>query len=65
MQLSYELYGVIQSKIALCDSRIEQLLTERMQQTAVIKDITVVKKKKIKNAPRWTSDRSLFNSVVE
>lgn len=52
MQLSYELYGIIQSKIAMCDSRIEQLLTESMQQKEVVENVTTAKKKKNKNAPR-------------
>jgi len=52
MQLSYELYGVIQSKIAACDSRIEQLLTQSMQQKEVVEDVPTVKKKKNKHAPK-------------
>ena len=52
MQLSFELYNVIQSKIAACDSQIEGLLTESMQQKEVVENVTTVKKKKNKNAPK-------------
>jgi transposase len=50
MQLSYELYQIIQSKMMMCDRRIEQLLSERMQHKEA-HPVTLAKKKKNKNAP--------------
>jgi len=58
LQMSYDLYNIFQDKIAECDKKIEQLLTLHLSekkakgQLQTIENISVVKKKINKNAPK-------------
>jgi transposase len=58
LQMSYDLYNIFQNKIAECDKKIEQLLTLHLSEKVAkgqlqpVKNISVVKKKINKNAPK-------------
>lgn len=52
LQLSYELYQLLQTKIRTCDTEIEKLLTARLKDKQGATITSIVRKKKNKNAPR-------------
>lgn len=58
LKMSYDLYTIFQGKIAECDKKIELLLKQHLVEKAVfgktelVKNITTVKKKTNKNAPK-------------
>lgn len=51
MMLCYDLYKVLQTKIACCDQQIERLLGNNLSQRQGADPVITVKKKKNKNAP--------------